>query len=288
MKALILSSLLLLSSCYSVPAGFVGIKVNLYGDSKGELEVLDPGRYLQTPNVEYHVFPTHIQNVTWTKDPNEGKPIDESFTFQTSEGLSINADVGLSYSIIPTRVADIFKQHRQGIEGITSTYLRNVVRDAFNLVASTMPVEDLYGPRKAEFLAQVQKTVQTKISKDGFELRQLSIIGTMRLPEAVVTALNAKIAATQRAQQRENELREAEAQAKRRLIEVKAESEANRLKAQRLTPELLAYERLQVQRTAIEKWNGQLPVVQGNGATSIVDVGAVLAATSNAGGNQAK
>lgn len=273
---------LFLSSCYSVPAGFVGIKVNLYGDAKGQIEVIQPGRYFETPNVEYHTFPTHIQNITWTKDLNEGSPTDESITFQTSEGLSINADIGFSYSIIESQVADIFREHRKGIEEITKTYLRNVIRDSFNMIASTMSVEAIYGARKGEFLGKVQKFVQDKIRKEGFELKQLSIIGTMRLPEAVVTALNAKIAATQRAQQRENELREAEAQAKRKLIEVKAEAEANRLKALRITPELLAYERLDVQRLAIEKWNGQLPVVQGQGSTSIVDIAAILNQTSAA------
>ncbi|PIQ23786.1 transposase [bacterium (Candidatus Blackallbacteria) CG17_big_fil_post_rev_8_21_14_2_50_48_46] len=275
-RVLLFASLLVLSSCYSVPTGYVGVKVNLYGDTKGGIEVISPGRYLQTPNVDYHVFPTFIQNVTWTKNPSEGSPNDDSITFQTSEGLSVNADIGLSYSINEHKVSDIFRQHRKGIEEITATYLRNIVRDSFNMVASTMDVEAIYGPRKSDFLNKVNKQVKDKVGPEGFDLKQISIIGTMRLPDAVVNALNAKIAATQRAQQRENELREAEAQAKRRLIEVKAESEANRLKAAQLSPALLDYERLQVQRTAIEKWNGQLPVVQGPGSTSVLDLGALM------------
>ena len=73
----------------------------------------------------------------------------------------------------------------------------------------------------------------------GIELSQFSIVGEMELPPQVKTAIEAKLTATQKAIQVENELRETEAAAKKRVAEAlgeansaiekaKGQSEANR------------------------------------------------------------
>lgn len=275
-KSAIILSLLALTGCYSVPTGYVGLKVNLYGDGKGGIQKVPPGRYLDTPNVEFHKFPIFMQNIVWTASSTEGSPHDDSVTFQTSEGLAVNADVGFSYSVREDHVEKIFVQYRKSIETITSVYLRNVVRDAFNSVASTMTVEEIYGKGKTIFIQKVNQMVKDKVTPVGFDVSQISIIGTMRLPDAVVTALNNKIAATQRAQQRENELRETEAQAKKKLIEVRAEAEANRLKIKQITPELMQYEKIQIQAKMVEKWDGKLPQIQSGTGGSILSVDKLL------------
>src|SRR5271154_6324192 len=84
-----------LSACDNVQSGYVGVKVNKYGDDRGvQNEVLGPGRYYTGLNTDIVEFPTFIQTVIWTKNPNEGKPVDESITFQSKEGTVINADFG--------------------------------------------------------------------------------------------------------------------------------------------------------------------------------------------------
>jgi regulator of protease activity HflC (stomatin/prohibitin superfamily) len=60
----------------------------------------------------------------------------------------------------------------------------------------------------------------------------------------------------------ENEVKVAEANAKKILVAAQAEAEANRLKQQALTPQIL-------QKMWIEKWNGTLPsvITSGNSST---------------------
>lgn len=48
-------------------------------------------------------------------------------------------------------------------------------------------------------------------------------------------------------------------------IKAKAEAEANRLKLQTLTPQLIQYE-------SIQKWDGQLPNVMGSGAVPFINM----------------
>jgi len=270
MKNLILGivSLLLLNACSRVPAGFVGIKVYLLGTSKGvDTEVLNVGRYYIGINEELYLFPTFQQNYVWTKDVTEGSPRDESLTFQTKEGMGVNVDVGISYHLNADKIPSIFQKYRRGIEEITDVFLRNSVRDAINDVGSSMSVEEVYGSKKNHLFELIQEKVIAEVGPQGILIDKLYLVGSMRLPNNVVAALNSKIEATQRAQQRENEVQEAKAQAakevataegsaKAALMKAKAEAEANQLKLRTLTPELIRYE-------AIQRWNGVLPQVSG-------------------------
>jgi hypothetical protein len=100
---LVLLSLLTLTACSKVPAGHVGIKFYLLGGAKGaDTEELGAGRYWIGWNEELFLFPTFTQNYTWTREPIDGDTTDESITFQTDQGLSVNADVGISYTVDPT------------------------------------------------------------------------------------------------------------------------------------------------------------------------------------------
>ena len=111
--------------CGRVQIGEVGILYNKYGGDKGvQLEEKGPGKYWLSMNEELVVFPTTKQNYTWTSSVNEGKPIDESITFQSTEGMSINANVGITYSARRDKVVSIFSTYKKTLEEITDTYIR--------------------------------------------------------------------------------------------------------------------------------------------------------------------
>jgi hypothetical protein len=99
------------TSLSKVPAGNVGVKVYLLGSSKGvDSEEVGPGRYWVGWNEDLFLFPTFTQNYVWTRDPDETGNEDESISFQTSEGMTVNADVGISYAIQPGKANDIFQK----------------------------------------------------------------------------------------------------------------------------------------------------------------------------------
>ena len=252
------------AGCTTVPAGHRGIKVYLFGGDKGVNEKeLGVGRYLYWPvSQEIYVFPVFQQNYVWSRH-SAGQ--DKSITFQTREGLSVNADLGISYSVDEAKVSVLFQRYRRGLDEITDLFLRNMVRDALTSIASTMSIEDVYGERRQSMILEVEKKVQDQVRQHGIIVERIYSIGDFRLPPVVVSAINAKIEATQLAQQRENEVREARAVAAKLLVktegdaqslrlQAQAEAEANALRAQALTPELIQYE-------AVMRWNGSLPTV---------------------------
>lgn len=213
-------SLFTLNGCSKVPAGNVGVLVHLLGGEKGvDAEEVGVGRYWIGINEELYVFPTYTQNDTW-----EGEK--ESITFQTREGLNVNADVGISYHVDPKMVTSVFQKYRKGIDEISDVFLRNMVRDALVKAASTKDVETIYGQGKSELLESVETNVRDEVAPIGIIIENIYWVGTLRLPQTVVENINAKINATQKAMTRENEIQQTKAEAQKAIEQAKGEAES--------------------------------------------------------------
>lgn len=255
--------------CSKVPSGHVGVKVYLLGGDKGVDSVeLGVGRYWIGINEELYLFPTFSQNFVWTAGTDGGTE-DESISFQTKEGMEVNADIGITYAVDPSKVTDIFQKYRKGINEITDVYLRNMVRDALVSEAGSRPVEAVYGEGKADIIARVQERVRQQVEPFGINIERIYWIGAVRLPPAMTQALNAKLQATQMAEQRRNEIEQAKAEAEKerqraqgeadaKLIVARADADAIKLKAEALRANSDV-----ATLNAIEKWNGVMPTFMG-------------------------
>ncbi len=266
---IVLMCLFALSSCNKVPAGYRGVIVNLYGSEKGVGELsVGVGRYYLGWNSELYLFPTFLQNYSWKNE--------QAITMQTSEGLSIRTDAGITYSIKPDNVVKVFTKYRLGIEEITNTFLHNMVRDAMNEVASTMTVEQIYGAQKEAFISKVNEIVKKEAFINGIEVDKIYLVGSFELPQTVINSINSKIQASQNAMKVENEIAtsraqaqktivEAEARGKQILINAESQAKANKILAESLTSEFVSYQ-------AILKWNGELPRMTGSSAIPFINV----------------
>lgn len=262
-----LFALIVWLTCFKmINPGQIGIVVNLFGEKKGADPIeLSVGMHWVAPWKWVYTFPTYEQNHSWTGD--------RSFTFQTAEGLNVNADIGISYHLEQDKIYLLFARYRRDLDEITDIFIRNYARDAINKVASKMKVEELYGTEKEGFVEAVQGMLRRDLGPLGIVIDRLYLIGTLHFPQTVVGALNSKIEATQRAEQRENELREAKAQAEKdiakanglaqaKMIEARAEADANLLIGSSITSELIIW-------GVIQRWDGKLPLSVGGNGTLI-------------------
>lgn len=266
---IIVASLFGMTGCSKVPAGYAGVKVNLLGGDKGvDTEELGTGRYWIGMNEDLFLFPTFTQNYTWSKSDER----DESISFQTVEGLTVNADVGISYSIRKDKVTDIFQKYRKGVDEITDTYLRNMVRDALVTQASTLKIDAVYGAGKAKLISAVEKETRNQVNDLGIVIEKIYWVGELRLPPNVVQSINAKIQATQMTAQRENEINQSKAEAQKKIEDARGDAESTRLRAIaeaeaiRIKSESLRSNPEVLQLEAISKWNGVLPTYMTDGA----------------------
>ena len=247
-------------ACSKVPAGNVGIKVNLLGSDKGvQVEELGVGRYWIGINEELYLFPTFTQNVTWSGN--------QAITFQTKEGMKVAGAVGLTYHIDPSKATILFQKYRTGIDEITDKFLRNMVRDAFNEKASVLNVESVYGAGKSEMLRDVEESVREQVKDIGINIERIYYASDLILPPEVTDSLNAKIRATQMAEQRQNEVKQSIAEADKErerargvadAMLIQAEAEAKSIK---LRSEAIKESQNVILLNAIEKWDGSLPKI---------------------------
>lgn len=265
-----------LGGCSKVPAGNVGIKFNKFGSDKGvDLQEKQPGWYWTGFSWDMYTFPVFMQNYTWTRKSDHG---DESMSFQTIEGLSVNADVGITYQLDKTKITKIFQTYRRGVDEITDTFLRNMVRDELNKQASNLPIESVYGKGKSQLIEAVEEDVRQQVAPIGIVVDRIYWIGDLRLPDNVTRAINAKIQATQMAQQRENEVAQATAEAQKAVAEAHGKADAQLIVAQaeaqsiRIRGDALRDNPGLVQLNAVDKWDGQLPTYMLGGATPFINV----------------
>jgi len=283
----ILILLLFLLRVTRIEAGHVGVEINLAGQQRGASEIpIRTGWVVYSPlTTQIIEFPTYVQTVKWTRDTNEGHPINEEMGFNSKEGMEIFVDVSLSYAIEPSKVPDFYVKYRvDDLDRFTHGILRDIVRNSLNEVASTYVVEDIYGERKAEFLNKVQAMIQMKVTPVGVGVQQFGFIGAPRVPAVIATAITAKAQAIQQAERARNELAttqaeaakkiaEAEGDAKSQVTRAQGEADSNRIRQASLTPQLLELRRLENARALIDKWNGQLPSVEaGQGSGMILQL----------------
>ena len=139
------------------------------------------------------------------------------------------------------------------------------MRNSLNEVASTFTVEDIYGERKADFLGKVQAMIEQKVAPVGVSVEQFGFIGAPRVPEVIATAITAKAQAIQQSERARNELAttqaeaakkiaEAEGDAKSMVTRAQGEADANRIRQNSPTPQLLELGRIENSQMLIEKW----------------------------------
>lgn len=263
MKAMIrvIAALALVAStvaCSRVEPGHVGIRVSNFGERGVQEQVVQPGKWVWNgPGYQLYQFPTFKQNYVY----REG----EAISFGTIEGLNVNADIGISYRIQPSMAVKLFQDYRKGVDEITAVDMRNTVQNAFVVAGGSRKIETVYGAGKAELLAHVKAAVSEKMKLSGIQIDDIYWSGNPRLPENVTASINNKIQATQMAEQRQNEVAQAQAEAEKAvetargeadalLLAAQAEAEAIQIKgdALRNNPEL-------VDLTVAERWNGKLP-----------------------------
>ncbi len=258
-------SALALAGCGQVQPGHVGIRVNQYGSNAGvSNEALGVGTYFTPFGTSIYEYPVFTNTYTYTKSATEGQAVNEEFNFQDRNGLGLSADIAVSYSVNTQLAPKLFQKYRTDAAGIIAGPLRNTIRNALVNRAAAMGVEEIYGPRKQELLANVQSDVAAYFLPYGLNIEKLFWAGNVRVPEVVLAQINNKIANEQRALAAQAQVATIQAEAQQRIAAAEGEAKAIQLQGAtlRANPEVL---RLR----AIEKWDGKLPQVTSGGTPFI-------------------
>jgi len=262
---------MLVASCGRVQPGEAGVKVKTLGQNKGiEPVALDVGRYWMGVQHDLYTYPTFVNLYPFTKSETEGSEYDESFYFQSKEGITCSVDLTISCYANFDMVVTLFETYRKEMMEIIKVNLRQDVNDYFVDYASDLTVEQIYSTEKMNMINYADSLLRKKVAPNGIIIEDISYKSDIRFPEEVQKAIIGKIQAVQLATQKQNEIMQEQADAEKArmkaagvadalLIEAKAQAEANIILARSVTPTLVNYE------LAI-KWNGVSPIYSGNGS----------------------
>lgn len=239
---LVVLGLIGLTQCNTrIDAGYEGVLVKLYGSEKGVQDVsLVTGRVWFNPfTEEVYEFPIYVQTIDY-----------DAFTVNAKDGSVFTVDPTLSFKVRDGKSPEIFKKYRKGIRDITETTLYNYIKDAFRIEFNRYTTDSIISNRE-NFETAVQTNMQKVLEREGFELEQMT--SGVKYPDAITQSVDAKNRAVQEAMQVENELKVAQARARKLIVQAEAEARANELRKQSLN-------QLLIQQQFIEKWDGKTPI----------------------------
>lgn len=255
------------TGCTRIGPGYVGILVNQAGNQRGVQDfTVTTGRVWYNPAATTVVeYPTFVQNVVWTSNLNEGNRQDESITFTNKDSMIIKVNLNVSYHIQcdpppgKCMVPQFYVRFRtDDLKSFSDGYMHNVARDELNKIGGQYGIETIMGDN-GQFILAVHKAIQDRLLPDGVIIDQFGLIGAPEPPESVRESINMKIQATQIALQKQNEILQSEAEAKKMIAVAQGQAEANRLLTQSISPQLVEWQRLAVADRWINRWNGGMP-----------------------------
>jgi regulator of protease activity HflC (stomatin/prohibitin superfamily) len=234
-------------------------------------------------------YPVSLRTLVLTKNPHEGpdgeKELDQSITVNSSDGMPINVDCSISYTLDGSRVPGMYAKFRKDLPDIERLYMRQVIREGMQEQFARYTTEEVYARKKQEAAASIQKFLSERLAPDGFVVAQFTL-NEIRIPDQVRDAINSKVAMVQEAQRAEQEVKKKKAEADQAVAAAEGEARAGvaraegEAKSKRALADAEAYynktvagsltESL-VRLRALEKWDGHMPQVNG-GATPFIQI----------------
>lgn len=250
------------SSCFTrVDAGHEGIKVNLYGDSKGvdDVELVTGAVWYNPITTAVYEYPTFVQTVDYAP-----------FDINAKDGSKFTVDPTININLVSGTAAATFKKYRKPMDEVVHDVLKTHIVNAYRVKLNSYTTDELVSKRE-EFEKAVEDYLRDVLLKENFELGEMT--SGLKYPESLEKSITAKNEAVQNALRIENEVAAIEAEAKKKVAEANGNAEA-----MRITADAEAYYNRTVSASlsanlvnmkALEKWDGKTPVVSGGSGTFI-------------------
>ncbi|HEY9827822.1 MAG TPA: prohibitin family protein [Stenomitos sp.] len=187
----------------------------------------------------------------------------ESSAEASSKDLQdVFTDVALNWHIFPEEVSLAF-QNIGDQTAIVDRIINPAVEEVLKAVMATYTAEEIITKRGA-VKAEVDQALTARLRPYHVAVDDISLVH-VHFSERFSDAVEAKQVAEQEAKRAEFVALKALRQAEANVNLARGEAEAQRLLQQSLTPDL-------IERQAIEKWDGNLPLVVGSEGTALLDI----------------
>ncbi len=249
-----------------IPVASVGVRFNAWeGASK---QILKPEVVWTNPFTEQLIiYPTGIINATYVKNSAETRSYgDDSIKASTVEGAILPIDVTVAYRI-PADSESVLKIFNSfgttDLKKVQHEHIRWATVTAVNEISGKKSIFDLISRQRAQFGPEVKEVLAPILAQWGFVVEDV-LIREIHPPEEITTKIQEQQAVRADLERAKVEQQQAKIDAETVLTNAQKEAEQNRLLAQQ-GEKALQLKRLELRRKAIEKWDGQPPVIGSSG-----------------------
>lgn len=245
---IVITIILFSSSLTTIKSGEVGIRVRF---GKVVDKSTNEGVNFKIPFIEriekmnVKVQKTEVQTSSSSKDLQE-----------------VDMKLAVNYKIDKKQATSLYKNVGTGYQDIV---LEPAIEESIKAVTSKYTAEELITNR-SEVSTKCMEELSKKVNKYGIDVSDFNIIN-FNFSEEFDKAIEEKQIAEQKVLTAKQELEKERIEAEKKIVKAEAERQANELKQQTLTDNI-------IKEKFIDKWNGELPkVTSGN---NIFDVSSLL------------
>lgn len=235
--------------CTIVDPGERGVRITF---GKASDEILDSGAYFWFP------FWTDVKRIS-VQIQKADIPQSEAVSLNNQK---IDVHVVVNYQIDQKDVVNIVRDFGNEDEAVDRVLVPNV-HEVLKQATAKKTVDEVLSKRD-DLKKEVDQSLIDRLSKYGIKVKDVSIVN-LRFSKEFTDSVERKMVAEQEAKQAEYLAEKAKNEAKALVNTAKGQADAQNLLKSSITPMIL-------QKMAIEKWNGNLPMVMGSGSTPLLDL----------------
>ena len=188
-------------------------------------------------------------------------------TTSSSKDLQeVRSEIALNYHLEPSEVGNLYKDIGLNWE---DRIIDPAVRETMKAVAAQYTAEQLITKRDT-VSNTIRDLLGEALKKYGLTVDEVSITD-FSFSKEFDRAIESKQTAEQMALKAQRDLDRIKIEAEQKIAAAQAEAEALRLQKQVVSKELIELRKIEVQKIAVDKWNGVLPQVTGN-ATPFINL----------------
>ena len=238
----VLLMIILIKSVTIIPAGYVGVK-DFFG--KVASETLSAGIHLVNPLLRVHKMSVRTQELT------------EEARVPSKEGLSVNLDITLLFSLNAQKAAEVYKTMGLNYMGIVVIpQFKSVVRGA----TANYEAKALYTAGREAISNEMVTQLKPILEERGI-IVEMVLLRSVTLPAILSTAIEKKLEAEQQAEQMKFVLDKEGQEAERKRVEAKGIADFQRIVTSGLTPDFLRWKGIEATAKLADSQNAKVVVI---------------------------
>ena len=243
--SLILSVVLLLSSCAIVRQGEIGVKRKL---GKLTQTTVKPGA------VGFNPFTSRV-----IKMPIRTMNMEITTNLPSKEGLNVSAVISILYHIQPDKAPWIIENIGLGNEqGVISSVFRSSAAD----VCSRFFAKDMHSAQRAMIEKEITTQMSGLLNPRGFVVEAV-LLKNIQLPANLYRAVEEKLEAEQHAQRMEFLLQREKLEAQRKMIEAQGIRDAQKIIAEGLSKPVIEWQSIEAFKELAKSNNAKILITDG-------------------------